>query len=48
MNEKWLKILGLVIAAVGFGLNQVAGWISEKQLDQQLDKKIAEALRDKN
>lgn len=44
MNAKTLKILSVVIAVVGFGLNQVAGIIAKKELDNIVAQKVAEAF----
>lgn len=48
MNEKVLRILGIVATAAGVGVNILASWISDKKLDQELDKKVAKALESKN
>jgi hypothetical protein len=48
LNEKVLRILGIVATAAGIGVNILASWVSDKKLDQELNKKVAKALENKN
>lgn len=43
-NEKALKIVKLVVPMATFGLGLVSTWLSNKDLDDKIAKKTAEAL----
>ena len=44
MNTKTLKILGVVTAIVGIGVDLLAGYVGDKKLDNTISEKVAEAL----
>ena len=45
MNDKVIKILGIVVSAAGIGLSVVSGIVSEKQLDAKVNNAVNEALK---
>jgi len=48
MNDKLIKVAGIVISAAGIGLSIVSGIISEKQLDAKVNNAVNEALKQQN
>lgn len=44
MNEKTVKILGVVATVAGVGITALSNWVGEKQQDEKIAKKVAEAL----
>lgn len=44
MNAKTLRILSIVVAVLGFGINQVAGILAKKEMDNTIAEKVAEAF----
>jgi hypothetical protein len=48
LSEKWLRILGYAATVAGVGISLFSGWIGDKKLDAELDKKVQKALEQKN
>lgn len=44
MNEKLLKIVKIVVPVASIGVTLAANYLSGKELDEKVSKKIAEAL----
>ena len=44
INEKMIKILGIVATTVGMGATLLTDWVNEKKMDEKIVKKINEAL----
>ena len=44
INEKMIKILGIVATTVGIGATLLTDWVNEKKMDEKIIKKINEAL----
>lgn len=44
MDEKVLKILGLVTTIVGFGVSLASAWIGEKKTDALIADKVAKEV----
>ncbi len=38
-----LKLIGIATTVVGVGVNILASWVGEKQLDEKIASKVAEA-----
>lgn len=48
MNNKIIKIIGIVTTIIGIGANLVTDWVGEKKMDEKIEEKINEALAQKN
>ena len=44
MNEKILKILGVVTTILGVGVSLITNWIGDKNLDNKVNEAVAKAL----
>mgnify|MGYP003620004500 CR=1 FL=1 len=44
INEKMVKILGIVANVVGIGATLLTDWVNEKKMDEKINEKINEAL----
>ena len=44
INKNLIKIIGTTATILGFGATLVSGWVSDKQMDDKINKKIGEAL----
>lgn len=43
-NIKFIKILGMVAMAIGFGSQVLGDWVDDKKLDAKIDEKVNEKL----
>ena len=50
MNSKIIRIIGLAATVIGLGANLINDWADEQKMNEQIDKKVNEALakRDTN
>lgn len=50
MNSKIIRIIGLAATVIGLGANLINDWADEQKMNEQIDKKVNEALakRDAN
>lgn len=39
-----IKVLGIVASLIGVGASLVSDWVSEKKMEEEIDKKVNEAL----
>lgn len=44
INKKVIKVIGLAATILGAGVSLVQNWVSEKNLDDKISEKVAEAL----
>lgn len=44
MNNKLVKWLGIGATAIGMGATLLSNWVSGKQEDEKIEKKVAEAV----
>lgn len=44
MNNKMIKIIGLVASIAGFGAQLLTAWVDEKKMNEVIEKKVNEAL----
>ena len=44
MNEKLLKVVKIVVPVASLGVTLAANYLSNKELDDKVSKKVAEAL----
>lgn len=44
MNNKTIKVLGVVASVIGAGATILGNWAGEKQQDAKIAEKVAEAL----
>ena len=44
INEKMVKILGILATVVGIGATLLTDWVNEKKMDEKINEKINEAL----
>ena len=44
MDNKWVKVIGIVASVVGVAATLVGNWAGEKQTDAKIAEKVAEAL----
>jgi len=47
-NGKMLKILGIVATVVGMGATLINDWVTDKKMDEKIEKKVIEALAKMN
>lgn len=43
-NNKWLKILGMVVPVLSFGISMLSDHVQEKQNEEMVEAKINEAM----
>ena len=48
MNEKLLKIVKVVVPIASIGVTLAANYLSDKELDSKVAKKVSEALANSN
>lgn len=48
LSDKVIKILGYVATAVSLGATLLGGYVSERKMEAAIDKKVNEALSQKN
>lgn len=48
MNNKIIKIVGIVATILGIGASVVTDWVSERKMEQMVDEKVKEALANTN
>lgn len=48
MNNKIIKIVGVVATILGIGASVVTDWVSERKMEQMVDEKVKEALANTN
>lgn len=44
MNSKIIRIIGLAATVIGLGANLINDWADEQKMNEQIDKKVNEAL----
>lgn len=44
MNNKWIKVMGIAASAVGVVATIATNWVNEKNLDNKITDKVAEAI----
>ena len=44
MNNKLIKILGMVATAIGMGATLVTDWVNDKKMDEKITEKVTEVL----
>ena len=44
MNNKWIKVLGIVATAIGMGATLLTDWVNDKKTDEKIEEKVNEAL----
>ena len=44
MNDKWLKVIGLVTTGISMVASLVTHWVNEKQFDAKVTAKVTEKL----
>lgn len=44
MNSKIIRIIGLAATVIGLGANLINVWADEQKMNEQIDKKVNEAL----
>ena len=44
INEKMVKIFGILATVVGIGATLLTDWVNEKKMDEKINEKINEAL----
>ena len=44
MTKTMLRIIGTSATILGLGANLVSGWVADKQMDNKITEKVAEAL----
>ena len=44
MNSKIIRIIGLAATVIGLGANLINDWADEQKMNEQIDKKVDEAL----
>ena len=47
MNNKTIKIIGLVATAIGMGATLITDWVNDKKIDEKISEKVVEALANK-
>lgn len=45
LNEHVLKGIGLAVTVLGYGVSLAGNWVSGKQLDMQVERKVIEILK---
>lgn len=43
-NNKWLKILGMVVPVLSFGISMLSDHVQEKQTEEMVEAKVNEAM----
>lgn len=44
MDKKLIKIIGIVTSIVSISIPLVSGWVSDKQMEEIIDKKVNDAV----
>lgn len=44
MNSKIIRIIGLAATVIGLGADLINDWADEQEMNEQIDKKVNEAL----
>lgn len=44
MNKNTIKFIGVAATLLGMGATLVSNWVGEKQMDEKIAEKVAEAL----
>ena len=44
LNQKVVKVIGLLTTVVGFGVSILSDWVDEKKMDNKINEKVTEAL----
>lgn len=44
LNQKVVKVIGLLTTVVGFGVSILSDWVDEKKMDNKIEEKVTEAL----
>lgn len=44
MNKKWLKISGMVVPVLSFGISMLSDHVQEKQTEEMVEAKVNEAM----
>ena len=47
MSGKMIKIIGLAVTVVSFGVNFITDWVSEQKMNEKIEEKVNEALAQK-
>lgn len=48
MDNKMIKVIGIVTTIIGVGANLITDWVGEKKMDEKIEEKVNEALARKN
>ncbi len=44
MNDKLIKIIGMVATAMGISATLISDWVNDKKMDHKIEQKVIEAL----
>lgn len=44
MNGKMIKVIGLAVTVIGFGVNFITDWVNEQKMNEKIEEKVNEAL----
>lgn len=47
-NSKLIKILGMAATVIGIGATLINDWVTDKKMDEKIEKKVIEALTKMN
>lgn len=43
-KSKVIKVLGIVASLIGVGASLVSDWVNERKMEEEIDKKVNEAM----
>lgn len=43
-NNNWLKVLGMVVPVLGFGISMLSDYVQEKQTEEMVEAKVNETM----
>lgn len=47
MNPKLIKILGMAVTVIGYGVTLVSNWVSEQNMKQEVKDEVERALSER-